>query len=78
MSHRGVLLDRDNTIIADPGYIDDPDMVTLLPGAADSIRRLRDEGFSVAVVTNQSGVEYPKNLFELHSVLRESIGRTVG
>lgn len=30
------------------------------------------------LVTNQSGVEYPKNLFELHSVLRESIGRTVG
>ncbi len=75
MSHRGVLLDRDNTIIADPGYIDDPDMVTLLPGAADSIRRLRDEGFAVAVVTNQSGVARGKfteeQLADVHERMEE-------
>ena len=38
MPKRAVFLDRDKTIIADPGYIDDPDLVSLLPGAAGSIR----------------------------------------
>lgn len=75
MALRGVLLDRDKTIIADPGYIDDPDMVTLLPGAADSIRRLHEEGFAVAVVTNQSGVARGKfteeQLAEVHERMEE-------
>ncbi|MEZ4649169.1 MAG: alkaline phosphatase family protein [Candidatus Eisenbacteria bacterium] len=30
------------------------------------------------LVTNRSGLAYPKNLFELHSLLRDSIGRTLG
>lgn len=56
MSCPCVFLDRDETIIEDPGFIDDPDHVRLKPGAADAIRRLRGAGFKVVVVTNQSGV----------------------
>ena len=33
-------LDRDGTIIEDPGYLDDPDQVQLIPHAASAIRRL--------------------------------------
>jgi D-glycero-D-manno-heptose 1,7-bisphosphate phosphatase len=51
-----VFLDRDETIIEDPGFIDDPDQVRLKAGAADAIRRLRSAGFKVVVVTNQSGI----------------------
>jgi len=53
---RAVFLDRDNTLIADPGYIRQPDQVKLLPGAAEAVRRFRDAGYRVVVVTNQSGV----------------------
>lgn len=53
---RAVFLDRDKTIIGDPGYISRPDLVQLLPGAADAIRRFRAAGYQVLVVTNQSGV----------------------
>lgn len=53
---RAVFFDRDNTLIDDPGYIADPDMVQLLPGAADAIRMLADAGFAIVVVTNQSGI----------------------
>ena len=56
MKRTAVFLDRDNTIIEDPGYIDDPDKVRLLPGAAEAIRGLREQGHMVIVASNQSGV----------------------
>jgi D-glycero-D-manno-heptose 1,7-bisphosphate phosphatase len=49
-------LDRDGTIIRDTGYLHDPAAVELLPGAAAAIRRFRDAGWAVVVVSNQSGI----------------------
>ncbi len=49
-------LDRDGTIIVDRGYLNDPDGVELLPGAAEGLLLLRELGFLLVVVTNQSGV----------------------
>src|SRR5437660_1863129 len=54
--HRAVFLDRDGTIVEDPGFLHEPDKVRLLPGAADAIHRLNLAGFLVVVVTNQSGI----------------------
>ena len=54
--NRAVFLDRDGTIIADVGYLRDPEQVRLLPGAAAAIRRLNDQGWLAVVVTNQSGI----------------------
>ncbi|MFN2571769.1 MAG: D-glycero-alpha-D-manno-heptose-1,7-bisphosphate 7-phosphatase [Gemmatimonadales bacterium] len=53
---RAVFLDRDGTIIADAGYLHDPDLALLLPHAAAAIRRLNEAGWLVIVVTNQSGI----------------------
>lgn len=63
-AHRGarrdpplaVLLDRDDTLIADGPYLNDPAGVRPLPGVARALQRLRDRGLLLAVVTNQSGV----------------------
>lgn len=51
-----LFLDRDGTLIEDPGYLADPDQVRLLPGVADALVRARDAGFHLIVVTNQSGI----------------------
>jgi histidinol-phosphate phosphatase family protein len=51
-----VLLDRDDTIIEDGPYLNDPQGVRPVPGALDALGRLRDRGLLLAVVTNQSGV----------------------
>jgi len=51
-----VFVDRDNTLIKDPGYLRDLECVELLPGAAEAVRRLREAGYPVVVVSNQSGV----------------------
>jgi D-glycero-D-manno-heptose 1,7-bisphosphate phosphatase len=56
VSKRAVFLDRDGTIVDDPGFLYEPSKVKLLPGAADAIRRLNEHGFLVVVVTNQSGI----------------------
>ncbi len=51
-----VFLDRDGTIIVDRHYLSDPDQVELLPGAPGALRALREAGFRLVVVTNQSGI----------------------
>jgi D-glycero-D-manno-heptose 1,7-bisphosphate phosphatase len=53
---RAVFLDRDGTIVEDPGYLHEPEQVRLLPGAAAAIRGLNTAGYLVVVVTNQSGI----------------------
>ena len=53
---RGVLLDRDGTLIEDVGYPRDPAAVRLLAGAPAALRRFRDLGLRLVVVSNQSGI----------------------
>jgi len=51
-----VFLDRDGTINQDIGYIDSPERLFIIDGAASAIKRLNSKGFRVVVITNQSGV----------------------
>ncbi|MDO4987830.1 MAG: HAD family hydrolase [Synergistes sp.] len=51
-----IILDRDGTIIKDKKYIHDPNDVELLEGAADGLKMLAARGFSLIVLTNQSGI----------------------
>ena len=51
-----VFLDRDGTLVRDPGYLHDPALVELLPGVLDGLRTLADAGWPLVVVSNQSGI----------------------
>jgi D-glycero-D-manno-heptose 1,7-bisphosphate phosphatase len=53
---RALLLDRDGTVIEDRGYMHEPDLVELRPGAAEALRAFADEGWALVIVSNQSGV----------------------
>jgi D-glycero-D-manno-heptose 1,7-bisphosphate phosphatase len=53
---RAVFLDRDGTIVEDPGYLHEPAKVRLLPGVGEALRQLRDAGYLVITVSNQSGI----------------------
>lgn len=55
-SRAAAFVDRDGTIIWERHYLADPAKVVLLPGAAEGLRRLRDMGLALVVVTNQSGI----------------------
>ncbi len=49
-------LDRDGTLIEEREYLAEPEQVRLLPGVAAGLRALRDAGYRLIVVTNQSGI----------------------
>jgi len=51
-----VFLDRDGTLVRDPGYLHDPARVELLPGVVEGLRALSRAGWPLVVVSNQSGI----------------------
>lgn len=51
-----VFLDRDGTLIEHVHYLRDPGEVRLLPGAPEALARLRDAGYALVLVTNQSAI----------------------
>lgn len=51
-----VFLDRDGTLVRDPGYLHNPALVELLPGVAAGLGALAKAGWTLVVVSNQSGI----------------------
>jgi D-glycero-D-manno-heptose 1,7-bisphosphate phosphatase len=51
-----VFIDRDGTIIENVDYLHEPGKVKLLPQSAQGLRRLKDAGFRLVVITNQAGI----------------------
>lgn len=53
---RGILFDRDATLVLDVPYNGDPSRVSPMPTALDAVERAREAGLALGVVTNQSGI----------------------
>nr|WP_217274780.1 HAD family hydrolase [Rathayibacter sp. VKM Ac-2835] len=53
---RGILFDRDATLVVDVPYNGDPALVEPMPTALDAVERAREAGLALGVVTNQSGI----------------------
>jgi len=51
-----IFLDRDGTLVHDGGYLHRPEDYRRLPGVAEGLGLLRDAGFRLVLVTNQSGI----------------------
>ena len=58
-----VVLDRDGTLVVDRDYLDDPAELEFLPGVAEGLRHLYEQGYRLLVISNQSGVG--RGLFSL-------------
>ena len=75
MSDKAIFLDRDDTLIEDPGYINSPEQVKLLDGVAEALVELKALGYKLIVVTNQSavarGIVTEKVLGEIHKRLEQ-------
>jgi histidinol-phosphate phosphatase family protein len=56
VANRAVFLDRDDTMARDVPYCSRPEDFELFPNTAKAIKLLNEHGYSVIVVTNQSGV----------------------
>jgi D-glycero-D-manno-heptose 1,7-bisphosphate phosphatase len=53
---RAVFLDRDGTLIEEVGYLDRLDRLSIYPYTVDAVRLLNRAGFTVIVISNQSGI----------------------
>ncbi|HVI50751.1 MAG TPA: D-glycero-beta-D-manno-heptose 1,7-bisphosphate 7-phosphatase [Candidatus Sulfotelmatobacter sp.] len=53
---RFVLLDRDGTINVERHYLSAPDQLELYPGVGEALAQLKDLGYGLVIVTNQSGI----------------------
>ena len=74
MANKAIFFDRDDTLVEDPGYINNPDQVKLLDGVAEALIELRTMGYKLIVVTNQSavarGIVTEDGLEEIHDRLK--------
>ncbi len=52
--NKAVFLDRDGTVIEHVHYLSDPAKVAIVQGGAEALRKLRDRGYLLVVVSNQS------------------------
>ena len=51
-----VFLDRDGTLMRDVDYCADPKDVQVFPQAAEALAELKQNGYKLIIVTNQSGI----------------------
>ena len=58
MRQRGLLLDRDGVINLDGGYVGTRERFHFTPGVFPFLRRMTDNGYRLAIVTNQAGVAH--------------------
>lgn len=69
-----VFLDRDGTLIREVNHLERIEQVEILPGVPDALRLLRDRGYKLIVVTNQSVVARGRlseaGLGSIHDILR--------
>ena len=74
MTQRAVFLDRDGTLIEHYEVLTDPNQLQLIPAVPAALKLLRDRGFLLVMVTNQSavarGLLKEKKLLEIHDTLR--------
>lgn len=73
MPDRAIFLDRDDTLIYDPGYINHPDQVRVIEGVPEALIELRSMGYKLIIVSNQSavarGIVTEKALADIHERL---------
>jgi len=79
MTNRAVFLDRDGTLIEHYDYLTEASQVQLLPNTVSALKLLRQHGFLLIVITNQSavarGMLTEKTLTQIHDHLKSMLGR---
>lgn len=56
MANKAVFLDRDGVINVDTGYVSHSDDFVFIEGVIDACRQIKEKGYQLIVITNQSGI----------------------
>ncbi|MFC0179405.1 D-glycero-beta-D-manno-heptose 1,7-bisphosphate 7-phosphatase [Thorsellia kenyensis] len=54
--NKAVFLDRDGTINLDKGYVFKVDDFIFFPGVIDTLKEIKEKGYLLVLITNQSGI----------------------
>jgi D-glycero-D-manno-heptose 1,7-bisphosphate phosphatase len=77
VSRCAVFVDRDGVLIRDVDHLTAASQIEVLPGVPEALRRLRDAGWAVVVVTNQSvvarGLVTENELRQIHRVMERQL-----
>src|SRR3954465_10158349 len=73
-----VFLDRDGTLMDDVDYCGDPKDVRVFDGASEALRRLREHGYKLVVITNQSGIGRGYFTEQQYMVVEREVARQLG
>jgi D-glycero-D-manno-heptose 1,7-bisphosphate phosphatase len=78
---KAIFFDRDGTLMVDTGYCSDPEHVKLLDGVAELLPAMKEAGFKLIIVTNQSGIGRgyftEREFWEVQKALERKIGAGV-
>jgi D-glycero-D-manno-heptose 1,7-bisphosphate phosphatase len=76
-----VFIDRDGTLIADEDYLDDPARMRVFEFTAEALRLLKEKGFLLIVITNQSGIARglvtESDVDAVHATLNDSLKNSI-
>jgi D-glycero-D-manno-heptose 1,7-bisphosphate phosphatase len=75
---RAVFFDRDGTLMEDAHYCADPALVKVFPDVPEALRRLKDAGFAVVIISNQSGIGRGLITQAQHRAVHEEFLRQAG
>jgi D-glycero-D-manno-heptose 1,7-bisphosphate phosphatase len=74
-----VFLDRDGTINVDHGYVHTVQGWEFCKGAPEGLKLLQDAGYTLAIVTNQSGIAHglytEGSMLALHEYMKEELAK---
>ncbi len=75
MKNKAVFIDRDGTINVDVHYLNDPDKFEMYRGVGEGVEKLKENGFKIIVITNQSGIARgyfsEKQLSDIHERMKK-------
>ncbi|MDZ4661155.1 MAG: HAD family hydrolase [Pseudomonadota bacterium] len=75
MKKKAVFFDRDDTLIVDKVYLNDPQQIEYLSDTFLALKRLSDAGYLLFIISNQSGIARglvdPKNLELIHKKMTD-------
>ena len=73
-----VFVDRDGTLIYDAVYCSDPKQVRVVEGVPGALRRLKQRGYKIIVITNQSGIGRGFFTVEQYRAVEMEVARQIG
>ncbi len=75
--HKAIFLDRDDTIIQDHIYLNNPKDIVYLDGVFEALKKLQDADYLLLIATNQSGVAkglvQVENLNKIHQCIQKKM-----